>query len=84
LHLFGVPFYYIEYGIAQIGALQLWRHARQDRAEALTRYRSALDLGGSRPLPELWAAAGLTFDFGEKTLNPLIDLVVEELRQLPD
>jgi len=84
LHLFGVPFYYIEYGIAQIGALQLWRNARQGRTEALARYRAALALGGSRPLPELWAAAGLTFDFSEKTLKPLINLVVEELRQLPD
>ena len=82
LHLFDVPFYYIEYGIAQIGALQLWRNARHDKAAALKQYREALALGGSRPLPELWAAAGLTFDFSEKTLQPLIEMVQEELGRL--
>ena len=82
LHLFGVPFYYIEYGIAQIGALQLWQNAREDKAEALRQYREALALGGSRPLPELWAAGGLKFDFSESTLRPLVDLVMTELRTL--
>jgi len=84
LHLFGVPFYYIEYGIAQIGALQLWRNARRNRKNALRRYREALALGGSRPLPELWETAGWTFDFSDKTLGPLIDTVTRELEQLPD
>lgn len=82
LHLFDVPFYYIEYGIAQIGALQLWRNARQDKPAALKQYREALALGGSRPLPELWAAAGLTFDFSEKTFQPLIEMVRKELDPL--
>lgn len=82
LHLFGVPFYYIEYGIAQIGALQLWQNARRDRPEALRKYREALALGGSRPLPDLWAAAGLNFDFNARTLKPLIDAVLAELKTL--
>ncbi len=82
LHLFGVPFYYVEYGIAQIGALQLWQNARRDKAGALRKYREALALGGSRPLPELWTAAGLTFDFSEKTLRPLIEAVQAELKTL--
>ncbi|MBI4579708.1 MAG: M3 family oligoendopeptidase [Planctomycetes bacterium] len=82
LHLFSVPFYYIEYGIAQIGALQLWLNARADRAGALRRYREALTLGGSRPLPELWAAAGLKFDFSPATLRPLIEAVRDELTGL--
>ena len=82
LHLFEVPFYYIEYGIAQIGALQLWRNFRADPAAALRRYREALALGGSRPLPQLWAAAGLNFDFSTATLAPLIDLVQQELAKL--
>ncbi len=82
LHLFGVPFYYIEYGIAQIGALQLWRNARQDKAQALKQYREALALGGSRPLPELWSAAGLTFDFSKATLAPLIEDLMAELDKL--
>jgi len=82
LHLFGVPFYYIEYGIAQIGALQLWRNAREDKKQALEQYRQALALGGSKPLPELWAAAGVTFDFSEATLKPLIDDLISELGKL--
>ncbi|MCG3180699.1 MAG: hypothetical protein BIFFINMI_03062 [Phycisphaerae bacterium] len=82
LHLFSVPFYYVEYGIAQVGALQLWRNARADRRRALADYRRALALGGSRPLPELWEAAGLRFDFTEKTLRPLIDMVKADLAQL--
>lgn len=82
LHLYSVPFYYIEYGIAQIGALQLWQNARADRTTALRKYREALALGGSRPLPELWAAAGLQFDFSAQTLRPLIDALRVELRHL--
>jgi oligoendopeptidase F len=84
LHLFGVPFYYIEYGIAQIGALQLWQQYRQNPPEALCLYRQALALGGSRPLPELWAAAGWTFDFSERILEPLTGAVLKELEQLPN
>jgi oligoendopeptidase F len=84
IHLFSVPLYYIEYAIAQIGALQLWQNARRDKAGTLKKYREALALGGSRPLPELWAAAGLRFDFSEATLRPLIDAVVAELNTLPE
>jgi oligoendopeptidase F len=72
LHIFEVPFYYIEYGIAQLGALQLWLHAKQDIHKTLQQYHAALALGGSRPLPELFQAAGLPFDFSEKTMVPLI------------
>ncbi len=83
LHIFEVPFYYIEYGIAQLGALQLWVRARREgRAAALAGYRRALALGGSRPLPELFAAAGLKFDFSESTIAPLMDEVAEELQKL--
>lgn len=71
LHLFEVPFYYIEYGIAQLGALGLWVAAQEDPASALAGYRRALALGGSKPLPELFAAAGLPFDFSERTVAPL-------------
>lgn len=73
LHLFLAPFYYIEYAIAQIGALQVWRRARQDRAEAVRRYLGALALGGTAPLPALFAAAGAEFDFSAGTLGPLMD-----------
>jgi oligoendopeptidase F len=83
LHLFHVPFYYIEYGIAQLGALQLWLKSRQDPHRALAGYRAALALGGTRPLPELFAAAGISFDFSPKTLRPLMAALREELDQLP-
>jgi oligoendopeptidase F len=82
LHLFDAPFYYIEYGIAQIGALQLWQNARRDKVETLEKYRAALGCGGSRPLPELWSAAGLKFDFTAGTLEPLIAAVLAEMQEL--
>ncbi len=83
LHLFHVPFYYVEYGIAQLGALQLWMKAKEDTQRALNNYRSGLKLGGTRPLPELFAAAGIEFDFSEKTLRPLMDAIRDELASLP-
>ena len=83
LHLFEVPFYYIEYGIAQLGALQMWLQARTSEAAAIANYRSALSLGGSRPLPELFAAAELDFDFGPETMKRLMGAVQEELDALP-
>jgi oligoendopeptidase F len=73
LHFFEVPFYYVEYGIAQLGALQLWQQSLRDPARAIRSYHAALELGGSRPLPELFAAAGLRFDFSAGTLRPLIE-----------
>jgi len=77
-----VPFYYVEYGIAQLGALQVWMNARKDYAHAVALYRNGLALGGSRPLPELFEAAGLKFDFSEKTLRPLIEAVMEKVERL--
>ena len=63
LHIYEVPFYYIEYGLAQLGALQVWRNAQRDQAQAVAAYRRALALGGSRPLPELYRTAGARFSF---------------------
>jgi oligoendopeptidase F len=83
LHLFHVPFYYVEYGIAQLGALQLWVKSRADAHRAIANYRAALRLGGTRSLPELFAAAGIVFDFSERTLGPLMEAVEEELARLP-
>jgi oligoendopeptidase F len=82
LHIFLYPFYYIEYGIAQLGALQIWRRALSDRAGAVAAYRRALAIGGSRTLPELFAAAGARFEFPEETLAPLMDAVCAELDTL--
>lgn len=83
LHVFLYPFYYIEYGIAQLGALQIWRRSLGDRAGAVGAYRQALGLGGSRALPELFRAAGLRFDFGAETVGPLMEAVGAELEGLP-
>jgi oligoendopeptidase F len=77
-------FYYIEYGIAQLGALQLWTKSKENPRQALANYRAALALGGTRPLPELFAAAGIRFDFSQKTVGPLMNAVREELEQLPE
>ena len=83
LHLFEVPFYYIEYGIAKLGALQIWRNAQHNRAQAIEQYRKALTLGGSKPLPELFETAGARFNFSYDTLAPLMDMVQAELERLP-
>ncbi len=82
LHFFEVPFYYVEYGIAQLGALQVWLNSKKGYEHAVALYRNGLALGGARPLPELFEAAGLKFDFSEKTLRPLIDAVMEEIDKL--
>jgi oligoendopeptidase F len=82
LHIFLYPFYYIEYGIAQLGALQIWLHALSQRAQAVAAYRRALALGGARPLPELFEAAGIRFEFRAETLHPLIDAIGTELARL--
>jgi oligoendopeptidase F len=82
LHIFEVPFYYIEYGIAQLGALQLWKNSRRDLAGAVASYRSALALGGSEPLPRLYGQAGIRFDFSRQTIAPLVELVQAELEKM--
>jgi oligoendopeptidase F len=84
LHIFEVPFYYIEYGIAQLGALQVWLHSRRDPKKALQRYKQGLALGGSRPVKELYQAAGISFDFSEKIIKPLVSAVAEEWEKLSD
>jgi oligoendopeptidase F len=82
LHIFIHPFYYIEYGIAQLGALQVWANSKRDRVKALNNYKKALALGGSRPLPELFEAVGCKFEFSAKTIRPLTKLLKEELEKL--
>jgi len=79
-HFFTHPLYYVEYGIAQIAALQVWANYRRDRGSAIARYRAALALGGSRPLPELFAAAGVRFDLSESMLRGLVADVMAQVR----
>ncbi|QSR87441.1 M3 family oligoendopeptidase [Candidatus Methylacidiphilum infernorum] len=78
LHIFEIPFYYIEYGIAQMGALAFWIEAKKDLKTTLERYLYVLSLGGSKPLRELFQLAGLPFDFSAQTLRPLIEAAREE------
>ncbi|AQT67015.1 Oligoendopeptidase F, plasmid [Anaerohalosphaera lusitana] len=81
-HFFQTPFYYIEYGIAQLGALQIWLQAKADPANALQNYRHALALGGSRSLADLFTAAKINFDFTKSTIAPLMQEVQKELETL--
>lgn len=79
IHLFHHPFYYIEYGIAQLGALGVWRNYQQDAAQALTQLLDAFALAGTRPLPELFETAGIPFRFDAETVRTLIAGLREEL-----
>jgi oligoendopeptidase F len=82
LHLFEVPFYYIEYGIAQLGALGLWMQYKRNKEKALSHYIQALSLGATRTLPELYDAAGLKFNFAKEQIKQLMDFVGEEMEKI--
>ncbi len=82
LHIFLYPFYYIEYGIAQLGALQIWKRSLTDRRVAVEAYKQALSIGGAKPLPDLFAAAGAKFDFSIATIAPLMETIGEELAKI--
>ena len=79
LHPFEVPFYYVEYGIAQLGALQMWLKYRENPKQALEDYKNGLSLGSSKTLPELFEGAGLRFDFSADMMAKLMKTVSEEL-----
>jgi oligoendopeptidase F len=79
LHLYEVPFYYIEYGIAQLGAIGMWMQYKQNPEKALDNYCTALSLGGTKTLPELYKAAGLEFDFSPEKIKVLMDFVKGEI-----
>lgn len=82
LHLFEVPFYYIEYGIAQLGAIGLWMQYKQNPEQAINNYIAALSLGGTKTLPELYKAAGLKFDLSPNHIKTLMEFVKEEMENL--
>lgn len=82
LHIFVVPFYIIEYGFAQLGAVQVWANAQRDRSDAVRRYRHALSLGCTRSLPELFAAAGAAFAFDEGRLREAVGLIERTIAEL--
>lgn len=82
LHLFEVPFYYIEYGIAQLGALGMWIQYKKDPNKALKNYKAALSKGGTLTLVDLYHTAGLSFDFSSAHTNELMQFVSQELRSV--
>lgn len=84
LHIFEVPFYYIEYGMAQLGALAVWRNAQQNKAEAIAQYKQALSLGYTKPIGEIYKAAGIEFNFGAVYIRELMAFVKSELNKLID
>lgn len=79
LHLFEVPFYYIEYGIAQLGAMAMWRAYKTDPNQTLQHYMKALSLGGTQPLPILYQTAGIQFDFSDDYIKSLSEFVLTEM-----
>lgn len=84
LHIFEMPFYYLEYGIAQLGALQVYRNYRQDPQGTLQSYIAGLKLGSSKPLPEVWGSMDLKFDFSAGMMKSLVDFVADELHRLQE
>ena len=82
LHLFEVPFYYIEYGIAQLGAIGVWKNAIADKAKAIEQYKQALALGYTKTIGEIYATAGIRFDFSKANIRELMQFVKDRLQQL--
>jgi oligoendopeptidase F len=78
-HIFQDPFYYVEYGLAEIGAVQIWRNALSNQADAVAKYRKALSLGASVPLPELYQTAGAKFAFDSCLLRELVNLIEKNI-----
>lgn len=81
-HVFDLPFYYIEYGLALLGAIAVWRNFRQDPKKGLSDYKNALALGYTRPIPEVYEAAGIRFDFSADYIRELISFLIDEIEAL--
>ena len=79
MHIFEVPFYYIEYGFAQMGAISMWKAWNQDKAKALMGYKSFMELGYIKTIPQIYAAAGIKFDFSNDYVEELADFMREQL-----
>ena len=82
LHIHQEPFYYIEYGLASLGAFQIWENAQKDQGKALQQYRQALALGGTVSLPKLYSAAGANLSFDMDTLGSAVQLIEKTLTEL--
>ena len=82
LHLFEVPFYYIEYGMAQLGAIAVWRNYKSNPQKTIEQYKNALKAGSTKTIPEIYAAAGIRFDFSESYIRELTEFVHSEIKKL--
>ena len=82
LHLFHVPFYYIEYGIAQLGAIGVWKNYRENPEQGLQGYLDALKLGYTAPIGKIYEAARVPFDFSKAHITELMNFVRDELKAL--
>jgi oligoendopeptidase F len=82
LHLYEVPFYYIEYGFAQLGAIAVWRNYKKNPTQAVAAYKKALALGYTTSIPEIYKAADIKFDFSPAYIKELMDFVKEEYDKL--
>ena len=82
IHIFEVPFYYIEYGMAQLGAIAIWRNYKMNPAATIANYKKFLSLGYTKTIPELYAAAGITFGFSHEYISELAEFMVGELDRL--
>lgn len=82
LHIFEVPFYYIEYGIAQLGAIAVWKNYKENRKKGLTNYLEALKLGYTKTIREIYETAGIRFDFSAAYVQDLVTFVQHELKKL--
>ena len=82
LHLFEVPFYYIEYGIAQLGALGVWLNSKNNKTLAIQQYKNALSLGYTKSISKVYETAGIPFDFSKERLRELVGFVEKELKDL--
>jgi oligoendopeptidase F len=82
LHLYEVPFYYIEYGMAQLGAIAVWRNYKREGKAAVDKYKKALALGYTKPIPEIYKEAGIKFDFSPAYIRELMDFVQQEYQRI--
>jgi oligoendopeptidase F len=82
LHIFEVPFYYIEYGMAQLGAVAMWRNYKKNPKQTMQQYKEALALGYTQSIPEIYKAAGIQFDFSQAYVSELANFVKEELAKI--
>lgn len=82
LHLFEVPFYYIEYGFSQLGALGVWKNAIQDEQQAIERYKAGLALGYTKDIKSIYNEAGVKFDFSSETIKDISGMLVEQLETI--